>query len=69
MKTVYRYIKFKKFSDDSQIWSCLNHSNIELGYVEYYTEWRQFVFIPFSNTEYSFECLNDIADFLKQLNQ
>lgn len=70
MKTKYKWIEFTYMQDMG--WYCYNLSGEdELGYVEYDKGWRQFVFVRRDDVEIKFNwrCLEDIADFLKQLNK
>ena len=39
-----------------------------LGFIEYYPKWKQYIFEPALNTIYSFECLQDIIDKIKECN-
>lgn len=69
LKTKYKWIRFEKAGNQ---WECINTSEETLGHIEYENGWRQFVYIPWDgahgNIMYNFRCLEDIADFLKQLN-
>lgn len=42
---------------------------VVLGETHWYNSWRQYVFAPFSDTEYSAGCLADIERFLKEANE
>lgn len=50
-------------------WHIYNTRNVYLGSVSWYRTWRQFVFAPASNTEYSAGCLDDISKFIKEKNR
>lgn len=66
MKIEYKFIHFEKIDD--QLWSCHNNKSCdELGNVEWYPQWKQFVFVPISETLFSIDCLSDIQDFIRQL--
>ena len=68
LKTKYKWIRFEK--GHSNDWVCLNKDEECLGIVEYNKGWRQFTFEPDSfRLIFNFRCLEDIADFLKQLNK
>lgn len=70
MKTEYRYVHFVDMSgDEYQYWNCVNtkHGDI-LGFVAIYDPWNQWCYFPGEDVVYSSECLDDIADFLRQLN-
>ena len=72
MKTKYKFIHFinpggNHFGND--FWVCRNNkSKIELGQVEYYSLWSQYCYFPMAKAVYNSGCLDDISDFLKQLN-
>jgi hypothetical protein len=38
------------------------HGNV-LGKIAWFSRWRQYCFLPFTDTVYSPDCLRDIADF------
>lgn len=73
MKTKYKWIRFEK-EVNSENWLCFNTSDELLGTLYYKQGWRQFVVLVNPGVGYSdgfefnFCCLEDIADFLKQLN-
>lgn len=70
MKTEYQYIHFVKIADKpkTSIWSCKNsHHGNELGRIQWYGPWRQYVYSPTVQAVYSIGCLVDIADFIQQL--
>ena len=47
-------------------WQILTKRGDILGLVVWYSGWRQYIFQPAANTDYSFGCLKDIANFIKQ---
>ena len=66
MKTKYKYIHFEKIDD---WWLCRNNrSNDELGRLDYYKRWKEWVFESERGCVFNNSCLRDIADFLDQLN-
>lgn len=68
MKTKYQFIHFR-LRQGEEGWSCRNNRvGDELGTVEYYYPWRQWVFSPTGPSVYSLGCLNDIAHFITQLS-
>lgn len=72
MKTKYTFINFVRIKDKpkTSVWSCRNNrSGSQLGEVEYYPGWRQYVFIPTLQSIYSIGCMDDISDFIKQLEK
>lgn len=67
MKTQYTHIDFVENLGGH--WSCLNRrGRNELGRCAFYRPWKQWVFQPQPSTEFSADCLEDIAHFLRQLN-
>ncbi len=81
MKTKYKYIHFKnigyvlleknKLAKDKPIWECRNNeTNTALGITSYYGPWKQYVFeAEFLTVIFSADCLDNISDFIKQLNK
>ena len=70
MKTIYRYIKFEKEPDEYQRWWCINKkSGTELAGITLYEPWNQWVAEFNPGCVFNSICLNDISDFLTQLNQ
>jgi hypothetical protein len=41
---------------------------VTLGEIRWYGAWRQYTFFPFSDTLWNSECLEDLAEVLKDLN-
>ena len=72
MKTKYKYIEFK-IKDDAfsgeEVWECRNRKKTVLGYVGYVGRWHEWEFQPEPMMGFTIECINDIADFLRQLNE
>ena len=71
MKTEYRFIHFEDMTcegDKHLTFNCYNTKHGDsLGLVSWLKEWKQHVFIPSDRTEFSADCLRDIADFMEQL--
>ena len=59
-----RYIQFEGDESDTDIYLVRNirHGSM-LGRVEFYAGWRCYVFAPIEGTDYSSDCLRDIAAF------
>lgn len=75
MKKKYKYIHFEQIIIDGfwnmdGFWNCINNKHkTVLGVVSYYTSWRQYVFnAEDASNIFSQDCLEDIVDFMKQLN-
>ena len=43
------------------------YDGLYLGMIRWHTGWRQYIFEPFENTFYSWDCLKDLSDFIKNL--
>lgn len=74
MKTEYKHIEFIDVSDEyperkTQVWVCQNKDNETLGYVEWFNKWRQYCFNCENQIILAESCLEDICDFIKQLNE
>lgn len=72
MQTEYAFIRFEEASRSdakTKLWACKNRkANSLLGAVEWYSPWRQYIFMSAPDCVFSESCLKDIADFLKQAN-
>ena len=74
MKAKYKYIEFVQdgeFQNRPQ-YNCLNIKDTQvLGMVCYYVPWKQFIITPdpYPGIVFSSDCLDDISDFLNQLNK
>lgn len=73
MKTHYKYIHFREIPNPGKKttrWECFNtNSNWPLGEVEWYGAWRQYIFETSGEIILNKGCLDDISDFLDQLNK
>jgi len=75
MKTDYKYIHFEKTEQFivgcMPIYECKNNKKgTVLGFIFFYPNWRQYCFTQKeSDVVFSLDCLEDIIDFLKQLNK
>lgn len=66
MKLVYKFIYFELLGS---CWYCYNRkSDDELGVIEYYGRWGQYVIAFTEGCVFNDQCLKDITDFLGQLN-
>jgi len=68
MKTKYKFINFEQH--ENSLWSIKNNKSKDiLGYVEYYPQWKEYVFVnyPLKEMVFSVKCLLDIIDFIKNL--
>ena len=71
MKTEYKYLQFQEIpskSKPTRKFICWNKKvGGELGEIRWLSDWRQYCFFPTVQAVYSVSCLNDIADFIKNL--
>ena len=72
LQTKYKHIHFVHVMDKTTTseWTCNNNSTGDLlGTVKWYSNWRQYVFIPIFlvPTVFSVSCLEDINHFIGQL--
>jgi len=76
MKKKYKFIHFvnnnqwnQNSSSIAGCWICKNNkSKTALGHVRYDSLWHQYCYFSTVPAVYSSGCLDDISDFLKQLN-
>ena len=69
-KTKYKYVHFVKVGDSgkTQVWDCYNSANqYTLGRISYLNTWRQYIFSPNSYAYFSVGCMEDICNFISQL--
>ncbi len=75
MKTKYKYIYFEQQTEfdaltDNPVYLCkTNRLKTILAQIYYYDVWKQYVAEFSQHSVYSSDCLDDISDFLKQLNK
>jgi len=74
MKTEYKYFHFEVWPktqlNKTQTWFCYSNSSKDiLGVVKWFGKWRRYCFFPEGETVFSSGCLNDIVDFVNQLNE
>ncbi len=72
MKTKYKYIHFKCAFEEEKLprWMVVNNKSGKiLGWLKWYSSWRQYCFYPLYDTMFNDSCLADIIDFIKQLGK
>jgi len=72
MKTTYKYIDFYEWTgmDGEIYWRCQNRrGRYLLATVAYNAKWKEWEFLPQPNMSFTIECINDIGNFLGQLNK
>ncbi len=71
IKTDYKYLIFVQAPNPGRktsVWECRNKkSQTVLGHVKWYGAWRQYCYFPMVQAVYNAGCLDDIADFIRQL--
>lgn len=69
-RIVTKYMTFQQVGNSATEWSVINNkSGFELGRVEWYSMWRQFIYTPTSCSIFNNTCLDDISQFLTKLNK
>lgn len=66
-----KYIDFEEINlpnGKKEVYLANKKSGEILGEINYYSAWRQYTFKPYSDTVYSFDCLDTISQALKELN-
>ncbi len=67
MKTKYKYIHFERIAGQ---WFCYNNTTQdELGRIQYYRRWKQYVIEFEPGCVFNDSCLTDIVSFLRQLQK
>ncbi len=72
MKLKYKFIEFVLIGvrPKTEIYACQNiKSSVALGEVKWHPAWRRYCYFPIQQAVYSGDCLDDISDFLKQINK
>lgn len=75
MKSKWLEFRIVSRKNKTLVWTVHNHkTNDYLGVIKWYSQWRQYCFIPHGCVEYSVifsqSCLRDIAEFIKeQMNE
>jgi len=63
-----KYFEVEKKSK-TQVYNVSNkETNVYLGEIKWYSQWRQYCFFPETNTLFSLSCIKDIEEFLDELN-
>ena len=68
---LYKYIHFVEIEQKpkTKVYSCrTNSEDYELGKVQWYSPWRSYCFFPTKETIFNKGCLENIQDFMEQLN-
>jgi len=65
----YLIFKLTGHKPKTQVWNVLNkHHQTILGVIEWYGNWRQYVYYPRTDTLYNGGCLTCILNFIETLN-
>ena len=68
MKTKYKFIHMEENVLFERSWNiCNNKSGNAIGFIEWYVEWKKYVFQSNGTAVFSIDCLEDIIHFIKQL--
>ena len=63
-----RFVKFKKYASDK--YDVKNKkNNYRIGQISFYSVWKKWVFETWDGNIFDAECLNDIAVFMRGLNE
>ena len=75
MTTIYKDIKFitPEFNRETHpvtlIYYCVNNDDETIGIAKWYERWNQYGYFDICSGIYTQRCLEDIADFINQLNK
>ena len=64
------YIKFELIDKNpkTNVYSVKNKNSDDLlGFIKWYSAWRQYCFFPVNSTVYSRGCMKDINDFINKI--
>ncbi|MCB7129197.1 MAG: hypothetical protein J3T61_06650 [Candidatus Brocadiales bacterium] len=64
-----KYIEFVPLRNPgkkTRLWNVMSYEDELLGFIQYNTGWRRYVFFPNSPTYYEQDCLRKIADFVEE---
>lgn len=68
-KIYLSFTKIKKPKDrKTDIWEVFSMNKIPVGLIKFNGAWRQFIFEPADTTFWSYSCLEQIVEFLKEKN-
>jgi len=71
MKTKYKHIYFEQISSLGRFhasYICRNNKTASmLGHIDWYPDWKRYVFEGGRNCFFDASCLRDIIDFMEQL--
>jgi hypothetical protein len=62
-------LKFIKGNSEDSIFDVKNNKGEFLGWIDYCVEWKCFVWFQAENIQMSYECLQQIADKLKEFDK
>ena len=61
-------LEFKEYIDAKNVYFVKNKENETLGDIEYYKDWKCWVFQPAISMIFSADCMKEIIDYMKNLN-
>jgi hypothetical protein len=60
--------KFLVVVDKDGYYAVYNKKDMNLGVIEYYANWKKYVFCPRADTFYDSTCVQDLTNILKHLD-
>ena len=66
-----KYMEFDKIGDTgkTEVWNIISKSSyFNLGMIKWYGPWRQYCFFPARYSVWSVDCLENIREYLGELN-
>ncbi len=59
--------KERRKNAKTDIYDIINKQNEIIGWILWRPGWRQYIFSPEQETNWSWDCLKEVSDFIKQL--
>ena len=61
-------LEFKEYIDAKGVYFVKNQKNITLGDIEFDEDWKCWVFEPSTSMKFSADCMDEISNYIKNLN-
>lgn len=71
MSREYKYFRIVETErkPKTKVYAVINKkSGFQLGAIQWYSAWRQYCFAPAADTIFSDDCMQDIVNFVKEIN-
>jgi hypothetical protein len=69
-KVYVSFYKLKRPMDrKTDMWEIISINQVQLGIIRFSGAWRQYVFESFDGTYWSYGCLEQVIEFLKEQNE